>query len=164
MADKDSKSAIEKMQNQLSEMQKLVELQAQTMSLQTQLLQSLPNRSESAMSSHHVKQVKCPEGRYDMTPAEFRSYKQDCIDYKKLTRYTEQEVVMQLRLNMDADLKRAIDTDRRHPPSGSATGHEQPTREITEDCQGPDLPPRRSARDRKSPDYFSKEHKLHYKT
>ena len=55
-------------------------------------------------------------------------------------------------------------TDRRHPPSGSATGHEQPTREITEDCQGPDLPPRRSARDRKSPDYFSKEHKLHYKT
>ena len=55
-------------------------------------------------------------------------------------------------------------TDRRHPPSGSSTGHEQPTREITEDCQGPDLPPRRSARDRKSPDYFSKEHKLHYKT
>ena len=40
----------------------------------------------------------------------------------------------------------------------------KPTREITEDCQGPDLPPRRSARDRKSPDYFSKEHKLHYKT
>ena len=91
MADEDSKSAIEKMQNQLPEMQKLVELQAQTMSLKTQLLQSLPNRSESAMSSHHV---KCPEGRYDITPAEFRSYKQDCIDYKKLKRYSEQEVVM----------------------------------------------------------------------
>ena len=54
--------------------------------------------------------------------------------------------------------------DRTHPPSGSATGHEQPTREITEDCQGLDLPPRRSTRDSKSPDYFSKEHKLHYKT
>ena len=46
-----------------------------------------------------------------MTAAEFRSYRQDCIDYKTLTRYTDQEVVMQIRLNMDTDLKRAIDTN-----------------------------------------------------
>ena len=63
-----------------------------------------------AMSSHHVRQVKFPEGHYNKTPAEFRSYRQDCIDYKKLTRYSDQEVVMQIRLNMDTDLKRAIDT------------------------------------------------------
>ena len=75
-------------------MQKFVELQAQTMSLQTQLIQSLPNRSDSAVPSHYVRQVKCHEGRFDIKPAEFRSYKQDFIDYKRLTRYSEQEMVM----------------------------------------------------------------------
>ena len=109
MDDEENKPAIAQMQSQLSELQKLVELQAQTMNLQTQLLQS--SRSVPAMSSHHVRQVKCPEGHYNMTPAEFRSYRQDCIDYKKLTRYSDQEVVMQIRLNMDTDLKRAVDTN-----------------------------------------------------
>ena len=111
MAEKETKPVIAQVQNQLSELQKLVELQAQAMSLQTQLLQNVQSNSNTAVSSHHVRQVKCPEGRYNMTPAEFRSYKQDCIDYKKLTRYSDQEVVMQLRLNMDTDLKHAVDTN-----------------------------------------------------
>ena len=67
MDDEENKPAIAQMQSQLSELQKLVELQAQTMNLQTQLLQS--SRSVPAMSSHHVRQVKCPEGHYNMTPA-----------------------------------------------------------------------------------------------
>ena len=33
------------------------------------------------------------------------------MDYKQLTKYTDQQIVMQIRLNTDTDLKRAIDTN-----------------------------------------------------
>ena len=44
-----------------------------------------------------------------MNPGEFRTYRKDCLDYKKLTQFTNEQVVLQMRLNMDLDLKRAID-------------------------------------------------------
>ena len=46
-----------------------------------------------------------------MSIAEFRTYRKDCLDYKKLTKYSDEQIVMQLRLSMDVDLKRAIDTN-----------------------------------------------------
>ena len=60
-----------------------------------------------------VKNVKVPEGRYNMNSNEFRTFCKDCRDYKKLTQYTDEQVVLQIRLNMDSDLKRAIDVNFR---------------------------------------------------
>ena len=41
---------------------------------------------------------------------EFRTYRKDCLDYKKFTQFTsDEQVVSQTWLNMDSDLKPAID-------------------------------------------------------
>ena len=58
-----------------------------------------------------VKNVKVPEGRHDMNPNEFRTFSKDCRDYKKLTKYSDEQIVLQVRLNMDTELKRAIDVN-----------------------------------------------------
>ena len=58
-----------------------------------------------------ITQVKVPEGQYNMSPADFRTYSKDILDYQILTQYTERQVVLQLRMHMDFDLKRAIDTN-----------------------------------------------------
>ena len=70
---------------------------------------TLPGNPQPAM--HHMKNVKVPEGRYNMSLAEFRTFSTDCRSYLKLTNLTDAQVVMQLRLHMDGDLKRAIDTN-----------------------------------------------------
>ena len=46
-----------------------------------------------------------------MSLTEYRTYRKDCRDYVFLTRYTDQQVVLQMRLNMDAELKRAVDAN-----------------------------------------------------
>ena len=46
-----------------------------------------------------------------MSLADFRSFSTDCETYHQLTGLSDQQVVLQLRLHMDADLKRAIDTN-----------------------------------------------------
>lgn len=58
-----------------------------------------------------VKKCKVPVGTYNMSPAEFRSYSKDVRDFQKLTGYTDNQVVLQIRLNMDTELKRCIDTN-----------------------------------------------------
>ena len=45
-----------------------------------------------------------------MNASEFRTFRKDCIDYQRLTNYTDKQVVLQMRMNMDTDLKQAIDT------------------------------------------------------
>ena len=55
--------------------------------------------------------TKVPEGSYTMSPADFRSYKKDVDAYKALTNLSDNQIILQLRLNMDADLKRIIDTN-----------------------------------------------------
>lgn len=100
----------ESMQKQIADMQKLLQLQLQAMQNQTQMQMQNPVRSPTLVNSQ-VKQVNVPEGRYNMTLQEYRTYKKDCIDYKKLTNYSDEQVVLQMRLNMDGDLKRAIDTN-----------------------------------------------------
>ena len=57
------------------------------------------------------KNVKVPEGRYNMSLSEYRTYAKDCVDYKTLTGLNDNKIVLQLRLNMDNDLKLAIDTN-----------------------------------------------------
>ena len=68
-------------------------------------------RVEGSSTRKLVRQVKVPEGRHDMSLAEFRTYSKDCKDYAFLTQYSDQQVVLQMRLHMDVDLKRAIDTN-----------------------------------------------------
>ena len=46
-----------------------------------------------------------------MPLAEYRTYSRDCTDYKALFGYTDSKIVSLLRLNMDTDLKRAVDTN-----------------------------------------------------
>ena len=104
------------LQKQLAHLTKIVEMQVQAMTLQSQMMSA---SASPGMSSHgtllsHSQQtglrpVKVPEGRYNMNPGEFRTYKKNCLDYKKLTQFTNEQVVLQMRLNMDLDLKRAID-------------------------------------------------------
>ena len=67
--------------------------------------------STLTISSQQVKNIKAPEGRYDMSTTEFRMYYKDCRDFMKLTEFTDEQIVIQMRLNMDADLKRAVDTN-----------------------------------------------------
>ena len=77
---------------------------------QTQMQMQNPVRSPALVNSE-VKQVNESEGRYNMTLQEYRTFKKDCTDYKKLTNYSDEQVVLQMRLDMDGDLKRAIDTN-----------------------------------------------------
>ena len=66
-----------------------------------------------AMPISFVKNVKVPEGRYDMNSHDFHTFCKDCRDYKKLTQYSDEQVVLQVRMHMDSDLKRAIDINFR---------------------------------------------------
>ena len=48
-----------------------------------------------------------PEGTYTMSPSDYRTYRKDVLTYQILTQYSE----LQMRLHMDIDLKRSIDTN-----------------------------------------------------
>ena len=85
-----------------------LELMQQIHALQLQLNAGVsgdPSRTQPAMS------VKVPEGSYNMSPKEFRTYKKDCSTYRTLTGLPDNQVVLQLCMNMDAELKRKIDTN-----------------------------------------------------
>lgn len=98
-------------QKQLQDMQNLVNLQMQAMQLQTQMMNNGNPRHPTLADAAVTRQVKVPEGRYNMSLSEFRTYRKDCLDYQTLTGYTNKQIVLQMRLNMDQDLKRAIDTN-----------------------------------------------------
>ena len=65
----------------------------------------------SIIATPVVKNVKVLEGRHDMNRNEFRTFAKDCRDYRKLVSYTDAQIVLQIRMNMDNDLKRAIDVN-----------------------------------------------------
>ena len=65
------------------------------MIMQTQMLNTVSS-SNSALAVNHVKHVKVPEGHYHMNPNEFRTYRKDCVDYKKLAQYTDEQVVFHI--------------------------------------------------------------------
>ena len=98
-------------QNQFYQMQQLMMEQMKTIQIQSELLQQQQQTPPPTIPSNIVRQVKVPQGNYNMSLAEFRTYKKDCIDYKRLTQNADNQMVLQMRLNMDNDLKRAIDTN-----------------------------------------------------
>ena len=97
------------MQKQMENMQKLLDTQLQIITLSRNAAPPLPAPSSQAAST--IKRLDAPTARYDMTSHEFRSYKKDCIDFQKLTNSTDIQVVLQMRINMDAPLKQAIDAN-----------------------------------------------------
>ena len=104
--------------NELADLQAKLDLMKQIQELQIQLgmapatlTPSVPTAVVPAIHNNAVKNVKVPEGRYNMSLAEFRTYSNDCHAYRTLTKYEDAQIVLQLRLNMDAELKRAIDTN-----------------------------------------------------
>ena len=82
-----------------------------------ELLQQISDLENSTnprpLRSQPVISVKIPEGSYHMSLTEFRTYKKDRISYQVLTKCTDAQVVLQLRMHMDVDLKRVIDAN--HP-------------------------------------------------
>ena len=46
-----------------------------------------------------------------MNSHELRTYTKDCTDFQKLTACTDQQAVLQMRMNMDETLKQAIDAN-----------------------------------------------------
>ena len=104
-------------QQQMQAMQKLMETQMQMMQMQMQQQQQQQQQQNgnpndtTATPVAVVKNVKVPEGHLDMNPNEFRTYSKDCRDYKKLTQYSDAQIVLQIRMNMDSDLKRAVDVN-----------------------------------------------------
>ena len=101
------------MQKQISELTQLMEMQMKLMSMHTQAVTqtSLQPATPTMMSPHNMKHVMAPEGRYDMNSSEFRMYTKDCHDFRTLTQFTDEQIVIQMRLNMDAQLKQSIDTN-----------------------------------------------------
>ena len=102
---------VEQLREKLAVLQQIQALQVQIgLAPQTAVATTEPTTTTPA-TQPHVKNVKVPEGRYNMSQSEFRTYATDCRSYFQLTGLTDAQVVLQLRLNMDSDLKRAIDTN-----------------------------------------------------
>ena len=95
-ADEDMNASVQKQLLQLSQI------------METHLKSTL---SPSMSKAIEFKNIKAPEGRHDMTASEFRTYTKDCQDYKSLTNCEDKQLVIQMRLNMDSEMKRSIDTN-----------------------------------------------------
>ena len=80
------------LQKQLADLTTIVEIQVHAMTLQSQMMSTPGMSSHGTLSSHSrqtsPRQVKVPEGRHNMNPCEFTTYRKDCLDYKKLTQFT----------------------------------------------------------------------------
>ena len=74
-----------------------------------QQIQALDSRMTLPSGAKPAMRVRVPEGTYNMSPTEYRTYVKDCKSYHQLTQMTDHDVVLQLRLNMDSDLKRIVD-------------------------------------------------------
>ena len=95
---------------QIIAMKEVLQLQLQLHQAQTTTQHNGSGPSALANPSPtRIKQVKVPDGRYEMNRGELRTFIKDCRDYKKLTKYSDAEIILQLRLHMDQTLKRAID-------------------------------------------------------
>jgi hypothetical protein len=115
--DNDASEAVAADSPEIVELQKKLALLKEIQAVQAQIGQPSaavvaaptvnPSRTLPAM------RTEAPEGSAMMNVAEFRSYKKDVAAYRTLSNCTDHQIVLQLRLRMDADLKRIIDTN--HP-------------------------------------------------
>ena len=74
-------------------------------------IQALNAETNTPHGTKPAMHVRVPEGSYDMSPTEYRTYMKDCKSYLTLTQLSGHDVVLQIRMNMDSGLKRIIDTN-----------------------------------------------------
>ena len=78
-------------------------------------LQQPPSSSGTSPRNAHgikpIKNVKVPEGAYTTSPSDYRTYRKDTLYFHILTQHTDRQINLHMRLNMDIDLKRSIDTN-----------------------------------------------------
>ena len=89
MSEEDGNNGVQK---QLNDMQQLLNTQLEIMKLQATNNVSLagnPGTADALQAASTVRRLSTPAARYDMTSHEFRSYKKDCLDFKKLMRYSD---------------------------------------------------------------------------
>ena len=110
MSEEDGNNAV---QRQLADMQQLLNTQLEIMKLQATNNATLAGTvdAEEAQAASTVRRLSTPAARYDMTAHEFRSYKKDCLDFKKLMQNSDKQMVVQMRITMDFALKQAIDAN-----------------------------------------------------
>ena len=110
MSDKETNETTEdKMQQQMQSMQKLMETQMQMMQLQMQQSNLMAAAQQTTSSSSAsttnaslatpasvVRNVKVPKGRCEMNSNEFLTFCKDSRDYKKLTQYSYDQIVLQM--------------------------------------------------------------------
>ena len=89
--------------DEIADLRAKLDIMLQIQALQGQL--STPGATRPAM------RVKVPQGSYNMSPTEYRTYRKDCMSYRQLTKMSDHNVVLQIRMEMDGDLKRIIDTN-----------------------------------------------------
>ena len=88
----------------------------QMMMIQLKFMQAQVQNIANAQNPHTgpaltMKNTKVPEGRYDISVAEYRTFVKDVDGYKTLTQLSDAQIVLQLRLNMDPALKAAVVTN-----------------------------------------------------
>ena len=105
-------ATISPLQEQINSMQQLMSQQLHLMQLQMQnaTTNGVATLQPQAASTT-IKRVIIPSGRYYMNSHELRTYTKDCTDFKKLTACTDEQAVLQMRMNMDESLKQAIDAN-----------------------------------------------------
>ena len=64
---------------------------------------------KTKQQKENIKNVNVPEGTYTMSPSDYDTYRKDGLDYQILTQYSNRQIVLQMRLNKDIDLKRSAD-------------------------------------------------------
>ena len=94
--------------------QQIAALQQQLQTLQEQQAgtDGTADRSAADTGAHNIKpvrDVKIFEGVYTTSPSDYRTYRR--VDCQMLTQYSDRQVVMQMHLNMDIDLKRSVETN-----------------------------------------------------
>ena len=108
---------LDTMQQLMAQQMQLMQMQMQnttnsaSASLQQQQQQQQQQQSMQAQAVSAVKRVTIPSGRYNINSHELRTYSKDCNDFQKLTMCTDEQAVLQMRMNMDEALKQAVDAN-----------------------------------------------------
>ena len=98
---------VEPAQAELNALREKLQLLQQIQQLQLQV----NGGDQPRQPAQPTMRIKPPEGSYSMSRSDYRTYKKDVETFKSLTNYADAQIILQLRLNMDMDLKRVIDAN-----------------------------------------------------
>ena len=98
---------VEPLQAEMNALREKLQLLQQIQQLQLQV----NGGDQPRQPAQPTMRIKPPEGSYSMSCSDYRTYKKDVEIFKSLTNYADAQIILQLRLNMDMDLKRVIDAN-----------------------------------------------------